>query len=175
MAWQEGIINGFVKGGQIDDKTKAFPCLDGILKTLSRHPTRRDNELVCGTFTACFEEQLRVGRLVQSFLSSLPGIPEDANEAFRDTDALSYQRSLTINHEDMNKQQRIHMQEMEDKKIKAAAEQIGRNKTWLDVNITCVKKLNVLYILVNASGQKVPPMPDKTSKYKRRGPTTVYY
>ena len=146
-ARQIGIAEGFVKGGQIDNKAKAFPCLDGIMRTLSRPPTVEDYTLVRDTFSDCFAEQVRHGRLVPSFLSSLRAdVPEDRNESLRDTDALSFQRALTINHEDMNKQRRIHLQSIKDQQTKELAETIGRNKTWLDVNDSCMKKLNNLYI-----------------------------
>ena len=58
------------------------------------------------------------------------------------------------------------MQEIIDQKAKADAEMIGRCKTWLDVNSTCVAKLNKLYIEqsqsveINESSQTTPPILD---------------
>ena len=147
-ARQESIVKGFERSGLLDTRSKMFPCVKGIVDTLSRNSTKEDYEVVTSTFRACFQEQCEKGELTPTFLDTFQTIPRDENEALRDTNVLIYQRSKTINHIHQKHIRRLKLLELNEKKCEVEAEQRDRNVKALYVNEKCEKQLHKSFLKI---------------------------
>ena len=140
-ASRESISLGFERSGLIDSRCKKFPCLKGVVDTLSRSSTDNDYQIIMSTFKQCFEEQCAKGHLSSSFLDTFDFFPQDENEGLRDTEIVTFQRSMTINHQHQQNIRKQRLMERAEKESVAKAEQQDKNKKQLYLNEKCEMEL----------------------------------